>query len=131
MMMLGSVAAAAAAVSDAAPSGGQRQRRGFQASHRLEPARLRILHQMQYASEQIGTQSGTRDVNDAAAREILDDHVAHSSARVVVEAVQHLIDEEPGRRVHDGPRKYQTLLLSVAQDTVPASGLIEHRHQAL
>src|SRR5208282_6193771 len=58
-------------------------------------------------------------------------HVAHPPARVDVEGVEHLIDEEPGRRVNDGPRKCQTLLLSVAQDTVPASELIEHRHQAI
>ena len=86
---------------------------------------------MQHASEQIATQSGTPDVNDAAAREILGDHVAHPSARLVVEAVQHFIDKKPRRRVNDGPRKCQTLLLSVDQDTLPASGLIEHRHQAI
>src|SRR5271167_2587322 len=68
-----------------------------------------------YASEKIATQSGTRHVIDAAGSQLIGDLVAHSSVVLVVEGVQHLIDEKPGRRLNDGPLKYHTPLLTVDQ----------------
>lgn len=65
----------------------------------------RILHQMQHASEHIAVPGGLSDVNDATAGQIADEDVAHPSARIFVDVVQNLIDQEPGRRVNDSPRK--------------------------
>ncbi len=71
----------------------------------LEIALRRILHELQHASEQIAMSSGLSDVDDSAAGEVAGEDVTHPFVRVLVKVVQHLIDQEPGRRVNDSPGK--------------------------
>jgi hypothetical protein len=49
--------------------------------------------------------SGLSDVDDSAAGEVAGEDVTHPFVRVLVKVVQHLIDQEPGRRVNDSPGK--------------------------
>ena len=85
---------------------------------------------MQGSPEQVVLRGRAADVDDARLPEILAEHVDHPLTHLIVEAVEHFVDEHPGRPVQQGARECHALLLIVVQVAIPALGRIEERNQA-
>jgi hypothetical protein len=75
---------------------------------------------MQDAREEVIVGIGAADVNDAGARQILRQQVHHAIARILVERIEHLVDQQPRRRVQQASRERHRLLLVLAQLPIPA-----------
>src|SRR5882762_1935981 len=69
------------------------------------------------------------DVNDAGVRQILDEEIENTTARVLIQGIEYLVDEYPRRRVQHHAREGQGLLFIVAQFVIPTPGDIQQRLQ--
>ena len=85
---------------------------------------------MQHAREQVVVGADPADMDDTASREVLAEDLNDLHERVLLERLEHFVDDDPGRRMQHGARKAQRLLFVLAQVALPASGCIQQRDQA-
>ena len=73
---------------------------------------------------------GAADMNDAGVRQILGEDVEYVLARILVQGIEHFVDEYPGRRVQHHAGESQCLLFVLAQFPIPAMSDVQHGYQA-
>src|SRR5258708_5608638 len=92
---------------------------------RRKSAQRRILDQVQNAREEMVVGFGAADVNDRRVRQILDEEIENVSAGVVIQGIEHFVDEHPRRRVQRHAGECQGLLFVLAQFVIPAPRYIQ------
>jgi len=67
----------------------------------------------------------TAEMNDAGAHELVLEDIDDPFHRFIVQRSEHVIDQQPGRRLQENTRQSQSELLVLAQLPVPASCSVE------
>ncbi len=94
-----------------------------------EPAYPGILDEMDGAGEQQVVSRGAAYMNDPGVLEILRQDIDDELARLLIQPVEHLIDQDPRRRMQQRPRKGHRVLFVVVQFTIPTLRHVEHGNE--
>src|ERR1700722_7834964 len=74
---------------------------------------------------------GAADVDDTGALKVFAEHVDDPIPSRFIKRIEHLVDEDPGRRVEKRSRKREALLFVVSQFPIPAQREKKKGYQGL